>query len=83
MRDFTRARAYARRHWNIDLKNEWKKGKREKERKIRKGNLEVRARGHSRYENKYSLCMLMHEEWNSRRCLSVGNSSFSIGLGSG
>lgn len=26
--------------------------------------------------------MLMHEEWNSRRCLSVGNSGFSIGLGS-
>lgn len=24
----------------------------------------------------------MHEEWNSRRCLSVGNSGFSIGLGS-
>lgn len=24
--------------------------------------------------------MLMHEEWNSRRCLSVGNSGFSIGL---
>lgn len=80
---YARARAYTRRHWNIDLKNEWKRRKEGKRKKTRKGNLEVRARGRSRYENKYSLCMLMHEEWNSRRCLSVGNSSFSIGLGSG